>query len=271
MAAISNVPRLVDKKGGSYSDDGPFKPKTTKGADKPECQWTPDERRVVNQDQHLKRIIISCPPNDIMESVISCETAKSTWTDLVNNFEGPSNTKENMIMDLKLEYQTFKAKPFESLSKKLTTTLYNKVLVVKTFDWDEEEVFDDEEMTQVKVLMALVDDELSMGKNHARNGEWIDITMKKINIFLSMDEDFDWQTYLKYINIDLKKLASLDYDHEMLLKSKDWIERNNLDSKLLNFNTGRIIVPESQVVNECLQLTKAPSDPESSKESGSKL
>nr|GEV20480.1 retrovirus-related Pol polyprotein from transposon TNT 1-94 [Tanacetum cinerariifolium] len=27
--------------------------------------------------------------------------------------------------------------------------------------------------------MALDDDELSMGKNHARNGEWIDITMKK--------------------------------------------------------------------------------------------
>ncbi|GKF91609.1 hypothetical protein Tco_0275310, partial [Tanacetum coccineum] len=27
--------------------------------------------------------------------------------------------------------------------------------------------------------MALADDELSVGKNHARNGEWIDITMKK--------------------------------------------------------------------------------------------
>ncbi|GJU18011.1 retrovirus-related pol polyprotein from transposon TNT 1-94 [Tanacetum coccineum] len=485
MAAISNVPRLVDKKGGSYSDGAPCLElgkfnKWKKRADKPECQWTPDERRVVNQDQHLKRIIISCPPNDIMELVISCKTTKSTWTDLVNNFEGPSNTKENMIMDLKLEYQTFKAKPFESLSQNYTRykTLLNELTndgvtlskheindfqensddeaversseeylrdlelefherallanskcfikrknnfssqkanedtecykcgkkghntrdcfskmpepsykssvsnsssVSKGFqpkftpkliqssqhtqnsqnepkfqkDYKAEykkikaklalleaKVFDDEEMTQVKVLMALVDDELSMGKNHARNGEWIDITMKKINILLSMDEDSDWQTYLKYINIDLKyveeqrlnllskynkivfelnkcrddllalkqakleavtfkiqntklkklnhalqeqlkkerkvnekwlnsskrKPASLDYDHEMLLKSKDWIERNNLDNKLLNFNTGRIIVPESQAVNECLQLTKAPSDLESSKD-----
>nr|GFC16784.1 retrovirus-related Pol polyprotein from transposon TNT 1-94 [Tanacetum cinerariifolium] len=80
------------------------------------------------------------------------------------------------------------SKPFQSK---------NKGLVSKTFDWDEEE-------TQVKVLMALADDELSVGKNHARNGEWIDITMKKINILLSIDEDSDWQTYLKYINIDLK-------------------------------------------------------------------
>ncbi|GJS27193.1 hypothetical protein Tco_0487813 [Tanacetum coccineum] len=43
-----------------------------------------------------------------------------------------------------------------------------------------EEVSEDEEMTQVKVLMALVDDELVVGKNHARNSEWIDITMRKI-------------------------------------------------------------------------------------------
>ncbi|GJZ57061.1 hypothetical protein Tco_0612555 [Tanacetum coccineum] len=42
-------------------------------------------------------------------------------------------------------------------------------LVAETFDWDEEEVFDDEEETRVQVLMALADDELSVGKNHARN------------------------------------------------------------------------------------------------------
>ncbi|GJU42227.1 retrovirus-related pol polyprotein from transposon TNT 1-94 [Tanacetum coccineum] len=44
------------------------------------------------------------------------------------------------------------------------------------------EVFDDVEMTQVKVLMALADDELPIGKNHARNGEWIDITMRKLSL-----------------------------------------------------------------------------------------
>ncbi|GJR32056.1 hypothetical protein Tco_1108288 [Tanacetum coccineum] len=137
MAAISNVPQLVDKEGGIYSavaprlepgkfnkwkkrmlcyltgmepyyiqciKDGHFQPKTTEGVNKPESQWTPDARRVVNQDQYLESIIISCLPDDIMESVISFETTKDTWTDLVHIFEGPSDSKENRIMDLKLEF-----------------------------------------------------------------------------------------------------------------------------------------------------------------------
>nr|GEV27911.1 retrovirus-related Pol polyprotein from transposon TNT 1-94 [Tanacetum cinerariifolium] len=71
----------------------------------------------------------------------------------------------------------------------LERTILNKGLVAETSDWDEEEVFDDEEMTQVKVLMALANEDLDIGKNHARNGEWIDITMKKVNILLFMDKD----------------------------------------------------------------------------------
>ncbi|GJT46457.1 hypothetical protein Tco_0955172 [Tanacetum coccineum] len=252
----------------------------------------------------------------------------------------------------------------------------NKGLVVETFDWDEEEVSDDEEVTQVKVLMALADDELTVGKSHARNGEWVDITIRKVNTLLSMNEDADWQNYLKYINIDLKfveeqrlnllskynkiifelnkcrdellvlKQAKLDavtfqiqntkltklnhalqeqlkeekninekwltsskkvsqciseqiphqkkevlsgesftesskmnenenllipaskgYDQEMVPKNKDWVERLNPDSKLLNFNTGRILVPESQVVNESLKPTETSNTPESSQDS----
>nr|GEZ28609.1 retrovirus-related Pol polyprotein from transposon TNT 1-94 [Tanacetum cinerariifolium] len=161
------------------------------------------------------------------------------------------------------------------------------------------EVSDDEEVTQVKVLMALADDVLSVGKNRARIGKWIDITMRKVTIILSMDEDADWKNYLKYINIDLseqipnqkKKIlegellsessskkdvnenlfipASMGYNHEMVPKSKDWVERYNLDSKLSNFNTGRILVPKIQAVNECLKPTEASNDPESSKPSKS--
>ncbi|GKC06663.1 hypothetical protein Tco_0998273 [Tanacetum coccineum] len=244
--------------------DGPFKPKTTE--------------------------------DDIMKSVISCETTKSTWTNLVHSFEGFVNilpekwlsfsqglrnanhtqtldladicrrfvyednliyriflktkkalitaplefpisttffsnnimqdfqknsddeadkrSSEEYLRDLELEFHErallMKAK-LALLEASLSTSrslkpfqTKNKGLVAKTFDYDEEEVSDDEEMTHVKVLMALADDELSMAKNHARNGEWIDITMKKVNILLSMDEESDWQTYLKYINIDLK-------------------------------------------------------------------
>ncbi|GJR49697.1 hypothetical protein Tco_1400218 [Tanacetum coccineum] len=253
--------------------DGPFKPKTAEGDDKPESQWIPKERRVVNQDQRLKSIIISCLSDDIMELVISCETAKATWTDLVHSFEGPSNTKENRIMDLKLnlpekwlsfsqglrnanhtqtldladiygrfdsqensddeadersceEYlrdlelefhkrallknskRFIKRKNNFSVQKENEDTKLSKGLQPKftpkfiqssqhaqssqgepkvqkdykaeykkmkaklaLLEANEEEVSDDEEETQIKVLMDLAADELSMGKNHARNDE----------------------------------------------------------------------------------------------------
>ncbi|GJY58733.1 retrovirus-related pol polyprotein from transposon TNT 1-94 [Tanacetum coccineum] len=55
-----------------------------------------------------------------------------------------------------------------------------------------------------------------------------------------------------------------NYDHEMVPKSKDWVERLNPDNKLPNFNTGRILVLESQAVNESLESTKNLNTPESS-------
>ncbi|GJV66800.1 hypothetical protein Tco_1482309 [Tanacetum coccineum] len=61
--------------------------------------------------------------------------------------------------------------------------------------------------------------------------------------------------------------ASMGYDQEMVPKTKDWVERVNPDSKLPNFNIGRILVLESQVVNESLKLTETPNTPESSKDS----
>nr|GEW58775.1 retrovirus-related Pol polyprotein from transposon TNT 1-94 [Tanacetum cinerariifolium] len=89
---------------------------------------------------------------------------------------------------------THSPKPFQSK---------NKVLVAEIFEWDEGKASDNEEMVQVKVLMALADDELAVGNNSTRNDKWID-QHEKGNILLSMDEDVDWKTYLKYINIDLK-------------------------------------------------------------------
>nr|GEY06875.1 hypothetical protein [Tanacetum cinerariifolium] len=378
MATVNDVPQLVDKKGGSYVaiapklkpikfnkwkkkmhcylvgmepcylkciKDGSFPPKIADGHAKPESQWTLDERRVVVQDQHLKSITMSCLPYDIIKSIIGCVLAKETWTGLVYNFEGPSDTKENRIMDIKLEYQTFRAKSTESLSQTYThyktmlnelvndgvnlskheinalittpsssaistaffsnnviqdfhensddevdersseeylrdldveyqerallpnlkrfikrrsnfssqkanenTKCYkcgkkdykaeykkmkaklalleasrlspqnpktlqpnNKRLVAKIFDWDEEEVSDDEDVTQVKKLMALAaDDDLTIGK-----------------VMLEM------------------------------------VERLNPDSKIPNFNTERILVLESQAVKESLETLNTP---ESSKD-----
>ncbi|GJR90236.1 hypothetical protein Tco_0214247 [Tanacetum coccineum] len=70
MAAVNDVSQLINKKGGSYAAIAP-----------------------------------KLEPDDIMKSVISCVSAKETWTDLVHSFEGPLDTKENKIMDLKLKLQ----------------------------------------------------------------------------------------------------------------------------------------------------------------------
>ncbi|GKC71030.1 hypothetical protein Tco_1116913 [Tanacetum coccineum] len=244
-----------------------------------------DERTMSN----ISSVSKGFQPNFTPKLIQSSQPAKS------------SQNKPKIQKDYKAEYKKMKAKlalleaiPSTSHSPK-TFQSKNKGLVAETFDWDEEEVSDDEEMPQVKVLMALADDELLVGKNHACNGEWIDITMRKcrddllalkqakldvvtfqiqnneltkLNYALQEQLKEERRVTEKWLNSS-KKVTSLDYDHEMIPKSKDWVKRHNLDNKLLNFNTGRILVPKSQVVNECLKLTKAYNDPESSKDSGS--
>ncbi|GJY33330.1 retrovirus-related pol polyprotein from transposon TNT 1-94 [Tanacetum coccineum] len=230
-------------------------------------------------------------------------------------------------MDLKLEYQTFRAKPFESLSQTYTQykTLLNKLtndgvalskhkinvgsvnsllenwlsfsqglrnanytqtlvladiygrfvfednspkpfqsknkcLVTEMFDWDKKEVSDYEEMTQVKVLMALADDELFCRDDL--------LALKQAK--LEADTFQNQNTELTKLNHALQdQLKEGRKVNEKWLNNSNKVKRHNPDSKLPNFNTGRIIVPESQAINECLKLTKASTDPESFKESGS--
>ncbi|GJX95347.1 hypothetical protein Tco_0351145 [Tanacetum coccineum] len=59
-------------------------------------------------------------PNDQMNSVINCLTAKSTWDELILYHEGPSDVKESRFMDLKLCYNTFIFKEGEYLTQTFT-------------------------------------------------------------------------------------------------------------------------------------------------------
>ncbi|GJX43678.1 hypothetical protein Tco_0260354 [Tanacetum coccineum] len=153
---------------------------------------------------------------------------------------------------IKVKLALLKVNPSTSQTPK-TLQQNNKGLVAETFDWDEEEVSDDEEVTQVKVLMALADDELTVRKNHAHNGEWIDITIKKVNILLSMDEDADWKNYLKYINIDLKFVEEQRLN--LLSKyNKSIFELNNYKDELLVLKQAKIDVVTFQIQNT--KLTK---------------
>ncbi|GJU02788.1 hypothetical protein Tco_1113126 [Tanacetum coccineum] len=154
--------------------DGPFQPKTSEGAIKPEFQWTNDERRVVNQDQRLKNTIISCLPDEIMESCISCETAKATWA--------------NWFTALK--------------------------------------VSGDEEMTQVKVLMALADDELAVRKNHACNGPVTVCDTKPVTSSVptevkNTEQDYEIDELTKLVQMLMnEKVKSSQKTHEPTSSSK---------------------------------------------------
>ncbi|GJU08275.1 hypothetical protein Tco_1124705 [Tanacetum coccineum] len=99
--------------------NGPFIPMVA-GQRKPEGQWTGDERKAANLDQRLKSLIMSVLPDDQINSVINCLTAKSTWDDLILYHEGPSDVKESRVMDLKLCYNTFKFKEGETLTQTFT-------------------------------------------------------------------------------------------------------------------------------------------------------
>ncbi|GKC54424.1 hypothetical protein Tco_1077169 [Tanacetum coccineum] len=55
-----------------------------------------------------------------MNSVINCETATSTWEDLILYHKGPFDVKESRVMDLKLCYNTFKFKEGGNLTQTFT-------------------------------------------------------------------------------------------------------------------------------------------------------
>ncbi|GJW96446.1 hypothetical protein Tco_0178254 [Tanacetum coccineum] len=62
---------------------------------------------------------------------------------------------------------------------------------------------DDEEVTKVKVFMAIAEDELSVGKVDARSGQWVEITMKNVQRLLSMTDDDERKHLLDYTHVDL--------------------------------------------------------------------
>ncbi|GKG02813.1 hypothetical protein Tco_0310449, partial [Tanacetum coccineum] len=66
------------------------------------------------------------------------------------------------------------------------------------YDWDDEEVsFDENEVTKVKALMALTDEEKVLArKESARNGDWTKISM---NTLLQMEDNDDRKSFLDYL------------------------------------------------------------------------
>ncbi|GJT47881.1 retrovirus-related pol polyprotein from transposon TNT 1-94 [Tanacetum coccineum] len=195
--------------------NGPFIPMAA-GQKNPKAQWTADERKPANLDQCLKSLIMYMLPDDQMNSV-----TRSSH-EYLNDLE-----EEYQARDLLAKSKRFFKKDTQwfSSAKAIDQTechkcgkkghfardCKNKGLIAKTYDWDDEEVSSDEnEVTGVKALMALTDEErVSVGKESDRNGVWTKISMKKVHILLEMEDNDDRKSFLDYLyNSDMSITSS---------------------------------------------------------------
>ncbi|GKF01285.1 retrovirus-related pol polyprotein from transposon TNT 1-94, partial [Tanacetum coccineum] len=134
--------------------------------------------------------------------------------------------------NFKAKYNKVKAKLAllnSSASAPKSSSGKNKGLIAKTYEWDEEVSSDDNEVTEVKVLMALTNEErVYVGKESASIGEWVKISIQKVHTLIEMEDNDDRKSFLDYLCIDL------NYVEE---------QRNNLLSKHGNLvqelNTGK--------------------------------
>ncbi|GJZ77618.1 retrovirus-related pol polyprotein from transposon TNT 1-94 [Tanacetum coccineum] len=355
-------------------ENGPFVPMSslstsTNPLTKPQKQWSPKDKKLVNQDKRLKSIIISCLPNDVMKSVIKCTTAKSMWTDLILAHEGPSDTRDTKIAALRLKFNAFKALEGEKVNGTFTrlkcllndlknngvsipqakvnamfvnrlprkwlsmnqtqrannsikndtlATLYGKYnyeeglidqiyesetsrftikasnskalvfnihfqdsdsdinaiykgksekrLVAESFDWDKESISSkDEGVTKVKAFMAIAKEEPSVGKADARSGQWVEITMKKVQRLMPMTDGDKRKHVLDYTSI---------YLHYVEDQRKNLLNKfNSLNQELSLYNSELNDLKNTKALNCSLQneITRVNLESESLKDEISDL
>ncbi|GKB35071.1 hypothetical protein Tco_0880013, partial [Tanacetum coccineum] len=177
----------------------------------------------------------------------------------------PSQQKPELRLnkDFEEKYNKFKAKLalFSSDTSSKSSMIKSKGLVAEAYEWDEEDVLsDDNDMTKVKVLMALADDEnVVVGKESARNGEWVKISMRKAHTLLDMEDNDARKSFLvaitessatEYDSTDessvcstplppLKKLANAEpvsrpKTIKLILKSNSIVKSNTLKGVTIN-------------------------------------
>ncbi|GKE31312.1 hypothetical protein Tco_1450634, partial [Tanacetum coccineum] len=113
-----------------------------------------------------------------------------------------------------------------SASASKTSMVKNKGLIAEAYEWDEEEVSsNDNEMVEIKVLMALAEDNDVVSKEVTRNGEWVKIFMRKVHTLLEMKDNDDKKTYLYYLCIDLNYVK--EQKNNLLSKHRDLVQELN--------------------------------------------
>nr|GEV82661.1 hypothetical protein [Tanacetum cinerariifolium] len=165
--------------------------------------------------------------------------------------------------DFEAKYNKVKAKLAllsSSSSASKASMVKNKGLIAEAYKWDKEEVSsDDNEMVEVKVLMALAEENDVVSKEGARNGEWVKISMRKVHTLLEMKDTEDRNVCLDYLCIDLnyveeqrrlKDLVFVKSSADDIKVTIPGVERPWLSEAkgfiLPNHDTGRILPSESQ-------------------------
>ncbi|GKB86331.1 retrovirus-related pol polyprotein from transposon TNT 1-94 [Tanacetum coccineum] len=154
--------------------------------------------------------------------------------------------------DFEAKYNKVKAKLAllsSSASASKASTVKNKGLIAEAYEWDEEEVSsDDNEMVEVKVLMALAEDNDAVSKEGARNGEWVKISMRKVHTLLEMEDNDDRKTYLDYLCIDLNYVE--EQRNNLLSKHRDLVhELNACKEQLLVLKQAKLDFLTMQHIN----------------------
>ncbi|GJV36001.1 retrovirus-related pol polyprotein from transposon TNT 1-94 [Tanacetum coccineum] len=146
--------------------NGPFIPMTA-GQRKPEGQWSGDERKDIQDspdDEEDKR-----SSHDYLNELEEEYQAKALLAKSKRFFKKGT---QRPTKDFEAKYNKVKAKlallSLSALDSK-AATVKNKGLIAEAYEWDEEEVSsDDNEMVEVKVLMALAEENDAISKEGAR-------------------------------------------------------------------------------------------------------
>ncbi|GJU51230.1 hypothetical protein Tco_1220785 [Tanacetum coccineum] len=219
------------------------------GQRKPEGRWTADERKADNLDQRFKSLIMFVLSDVQMNSVINCLTAKSTWDDLIllpkkwlsfcQSLRNTNHVKDSELASLfgKLKYE-------ENVIDNIYETEKNKSIVFATplataffsTSIDEEEVSsDDNEMVEVKVLMALAKENDAISKVGARNGEWVKISMRTVHTLFEINLVHELNSCKEQLLV--LKQAKLDFLTMQHVNTKILKENKNLRTELKELTT----------------------------------
>ncbi|GJZ76496.1 retrovirus-related pol polyprotein from transposon TNT 1-94 [Tanacetum coccineum] len=168
-------------------------------------------------------------------------------------FSSPQHKPElRPTKDFKAKYNKVKAKLAllsSSASTSKASLVKNKGLIAEAYEWDKEEVSsDDNEMVEVKVLMALAEENDVVSKEGAKHCEWVKISMRKLHTLLKIEDNDDRKVYLDYLCIDLNYVE--EQRSNLLSKHRNLIhELNTCKEQLLVLKQAKLNFLTMQHVN----------------------